>query len=72
MSKAVLNEEDLKNILFDVLDGIPAQGDEPQEAFTFRQEIEKSDGIMAIRAEELGLKNVLLEFPTDTLGYLSD
>tara|TARA_B100000700_G_scaffold205150_1_gene225548 strand:+ start:208 stop:408 length:201 start_codon:yes stop_codon:yes gene_type:complete len=65
MTKSHLGENDLKNILFDVLDGIPASIGEPEEAFNFRNEIESDNRKMEYRAEELGFKNVLFEFSSD-------
>lgn len=65
MGNPVLDENDLKNILFDVLDGIPASENESEEAFLFRKEIEHDNKSMESRAEELGLRNVLVEFPSD-------
>ena len=65
MGNPVLDENDLKNILFDVLDGVPASEDESNEAFEFRKEIENDIRNMEYRAEELGLKNVIVEFPSD-------
>tara|TARA_Y100001968_G_scaffold305589_1_gene321585 strand:+ start:552 stop:752 length:201 start_codon:yes stop_codon:yes gene_type:complete len=65
MGNPVLDENDLKNILFDVLDGVPALQNESEEASEFRKEIEQNNQIMEYRAEELGLKNVLQEFPSD-------
>ena len=65
MGNPVLEENDLKNILFDVLDGVPASENESDEAYQFRKEIENDNISMEFRAEELGLKNVLREFPSD-------
>tara|TARA_Y100001968_G_scaffold218310_1_gene200973 strand:+ start:765 stop:965 length:201 start_codon:yes stop_codon:yes gene_type:complete len=63
MGNPILEENDLKNILFDVLDGVPASGKESKEASDFRKEIENNHRSMEFRAEELGLKDVLDEFP---------
>ena len=63
MGSSVLDQNDLKNILFDVLDGVPPSGNESKEASDFREEIEKDDRSIEFRAEELGLKDVLDEFP---------
>tara|TARA_Y100001968_G_scaffold261844_1_gene249840 strand:- start:5010 stop:5210 length:201 start_codon:yes stop_codon:yes gene_type:complete len=63
MGNPVLDSNDLKNILFDVLDGVPASENESKEASVFREEIEKNNRSMEYRAEELGLKDVLDEFP---------
>tara|TARA_Y100001968_G_scaffold328572_1_gene376014 strand:+ start:1298 stop:1498 length:201 start_codon:yes stop_codon:yes gene_type:complete len=65
MRNSHLAENDLKNILFDVLDGIPASSSESLEASHFRNEIETDNRKMEFRAEELGLKNVLFEFSSD-------
>ena len=65
MGTPILDESDLKNILFDVLDGVPASEDESNEACEFRKEIENDIRNMEYRAEELGLKNVLVEFSSD-------
>ena len=65
MGNPVLDENDLKNILFDVLDGVPASDNESEEAVLFRKEIEHDNKSMESRAEELGLRNVLVEFPSD-------
>ncbi len=65
MSISVLDENELKNILFDVLDGIPASDNESEEASEFRKEIEHDNKSMEYRAEELGLRNVLVEYPSD-------
>ena len=65
MGNPFLDANDLKNIIFDVLDGVPASGNETEEACDFRKEIEHDNKNMKFRAEELGLKNILLEFPSD-------
>ena len=65
MENSVLDTSDLKNILFDVLDGVPAIENESKEASVFRSEIENDIRNMEFRAEELGLKNVLVEYPCD-------
>ena len=63
MGIPVLDKNDLKNIIFDVLDGVPASENESQEASEFRKEIENNARSMEFRAEELGLRDVLDEFP---------
>ena len=65
MGTYVLDESELKKILFDVLDGIPASDNESEEASDFRKEIAHDNKSMEYRAEELGLKNVLVEYPSD-------
>ncbi len=65
MSNSLLGENDLKNILFDVLDGVPPSTTESKEAGEFRKEIEMDNRKMELRAEELGMKNVLFEFSSD-------
>ena len=65
MGNPTLDEKVLKSILFDVLDGVPALGDEGEEASAFRKEIEQNSQNMEFRAEELGIKNILVEFPSD-------
>ena len=61
MANFLLDENALKNIIFDVLDGVPASIDETKEASEFRKEIEHDDKSMEFRAEQLGLKDVLVE-----------
>ena len=65
MVNSILDKNELKNILFDVLDGIPASVNESEEASEFRKEIEHDNKNMEYMAEELGLKNVLVEYPSD-------
>tara|TARA_Y100001968_G_C19366607_1_gene722874 strand:- start:571 stop:771 length:201 start_codon:yes stop_codon:yes gene_type:complete len=65
MANRLLAENEFKNILFDVLDGIPASSNESEAASNFRSEIEKDNRTMEFRAEELGFKNVLFEFSSD-------
>ena len=61
MGNPVLDENDLKNIIFDVLDGVAASDNETKEASDFRREIEHNDRSMEYRAEQLGLRDVLFE-----------
>jgi len=65
METQTLHENDRKNILFDVLDGIPASENEKADALIFRKEIEHDDSTLRFRAEELGLENILLEFSSE-------
>ena len=65
MGNPILNENDLKNIIFDVLDGVEASENETKEAYNFRQEIEGDERNMTFRGEELGLRNLLVEFSMD-------
>ena len=65
MENSLLDNNELKKIIFDVLDGVPADDSESKEAFDFRKMIEVDNKNMASIAEELGIKNLLLEFPSD-------
>ena len=65
MENSLLEDNELKNIIFDVLDGIPANEDESKEAFDFRKTIELDSKNMESIAEELGLKNIFVEFSSD-------
>ena len=62
MENSVLDESVKKNIIFDVLDGIPPSKDESEQAAEFRKEIEINNRNLVFRAEELGFGNVLFEF----------
>ena len=62
MANQVLDDKDRKNIIFDVVDGIPPSGDEPDAIKTFRSKIESDNTILEFSAEELGFNNVLLEY----------
>jgi len=62
MTNSVLDDISRKNILFDVLDGIPASKDETEEACHFRDEIEHDDVSLCARAHELGVVDPLIEF----------
>ena len=62
MANEVLREVDRKNIIFDVVDGIPASGDESDEIRSFRSQIESDNLMLEYSAEELGFNNVLFEY----------
>ena len=62
MTKGVLPVEDLQNIIFDVVDGIPPSGDESAEVRYFRSQIESDNSMLEYSAEELGFNNVLFEY----------
>ena len=62
MANEVLPVKDRKNIIFDVVDGIPPSGDEPAEVISFRSKIESDNSLLEYSAEELGFNNVLFEY----------
>ena len=62
MANEVLREIDRKNIIFDVVDGIPPSGDESYEIRSFRSQIESDALMLEYSAEELGFNNVLFEY----------
>tara|TARA_Y100001968_G_C19032700_1_gene560623 strand:+ start:58 stop:258 length:201 start_codon:yes stop_codon:yes gene_type:complete len=62
MANLVLDDKQRQNIIFDVVDGIPPSGDEPQEAISFRSKIECDNTMLEFSAEELGFNNVLFEY----------
>ena len=62
MANEVLTGMDRKNIIFDVVDGIPLSGDESDEVISFRSQIESDNSILEYSAEELGFNNVLFEY----------
>ena len=62
MANEVLTKIDRQNIIFDVVDGIPASGDESDEIRSFRSQIESDNLILEYSAEELGFNNVLFEY----------
>tara|TARA_B100001029_G_C14939429_1_gene382333 strand:- start:306 stop:506 length:201 start_codon:yes stop_codon:yes gene_type:complete len=62
MSNQVLGEIDRKNIIFDIVDGIPPSGDESEEIKSFRSQIESDNLKLEYSAEELGFNNVLFEY----------
>ena len=62
MANEVLPVNDRKNIIFDVVDGVPLSGDETDDIRTFRSQIESDNSILEFSAEELGFSNVLFEY----------
>ena len=62
MGSSLLDESTQKNILFDVLDGIPPSTNESSEAVRFRKLIEDDNRLLEYTAEELGYNNVLFEY----------
>tara|TARA_B100000700_G_scaffold201943_1_gene222078 strand:+ start:348 stop:548 length:201 start_codon:yes stop_codon:yes gene_type:complete len=62
MANEVLGKIDRQNIIFDVVDGIPPNGDEPVEVLNFRTKIESDNSVLEFSAEELGFNNVLFEY----------
>ena len=62
MPNEVLPGKDRQNIIFDVVDGIPASVDESDELRSFRLKIESDNSILEYSAEELGFNNVLFEY----------
>ncbi len=62
MPNEVLPVKDRQNIIFDVVDGIPASGDESYEVRNFRSQIESDNKMLEYSAEELGFNNVLFEY----------
>ena len=62
MANEVLAEIDRRNIIFDVVDGIPPSGDESDEIRSFRTQIEADNLMLEYSAEELGFNNVLFEY----------
>ena len=62
MANEVLPVKDRQNIIFDVVDGIPASGDESEQIRIFRSQIESDNTMLEYSAEELGFNNVLFEF----------
>ncbi len=62
MANEVLAAIDRKNIIFDVVDGIPPSGEETEEIRSFRSQIETDDLMLEYSAEELGFNNVLFEY----------
>ena len=62
MTTSVLDHALCKNILFEVLDGIPPSESETEEATKYRNEIEHNDFNLINSARELGLENPLIEF----------
>ncbi len=62
MANEVLAEKDRQNIIFDVVDGIPASADESDEVRSYRAQIESDNTMLEYLAEELGFNNVLFEY----------
>ena len=62
MANEVLGQIDRKNVIFDVVDGIPPSGDESDEIRSFRSQIESDNFMLEFSAEELGFNNVLFEY----------
>ena len=62
MANEVLPVKARKNIIFDVVDGIPPSGDETDEVRIFRSQIESDNLLLEYSAEELGFNNVLFEY----------
>ncbi len=62
MTNEVLPGKDRKNIIFDVVDGIPLSGDESEDVKSFRSQIESDNAMLEYSAEELGFNNVLFEY----------
>ena len=62
MANEVLPVRERKNIIFDVVDGIPPTGDESDEVMSFRSHIESDNSFLEFSAEELGFNNVLFEY----------
>ena len=62
MANEVLEKIDRKNIIFDVVDGVPPSGDESDEIRSFRSQIESDNLMLEYSAEELGFNNVLFEY----------
>ena len=62
MANEVLPGKDRKNIIFDVVDGIPPSGDESEGYRSFRSQIESDNSMLEYSAEELGFNNVLFEY----------
>tara|TARA_Y100001968_G_scaffold318712_1_gene349293 strand:- start:530 stop:748 length:219 start_codon:yes stop_codon:yes gene_type:complete len=62
MRSVILDEHARRNIIFDVLDGIPPSQDESVEEVEFRKEIENDSRNLEYRAEEVGISNPLFEF----------
>ena len=62
MANEVLAENDRRNIIFDVVDGIPPSGEETEEIRSFRSQIESDNVMLEYSAEELGFNNVLFEY----------
>ena len=55
----------MKNILFDVLDGIPPSGNESKSIMSYRQGIEQSHLTLEKEAMRLGISRDVVEFTED-------
>ena len=54
-----------KNILFDVLDGIPPSTNDTKEVMNYRKAIEKNNLFLEEEAMELGISKDVVEFTED-------
>ena len=54
-----------KNILFDVLDGIPPSGNESKAVMDYRKDIEQSHLTLEEEAMNLGINENICEFTED-------
>ena len=54
-----------RNILFDVLDGIPPSENERKEVLTYRELIEQNSSILGEEAMKLGISEDVNEFTED-------
>ena len=54
-----------KSILFDVLDGIPPQGNESLAVMSYRKKIEQSHITLKEEALQLGIRKDVIEFTED-------
>ena len=62
MANEVLPVMARKNIIFDVVDGIPPSSDESEDFRCFRSQIESDSSLLEYSAVELGFNNVLFEY----------
>ncbi len=62
METSLLDSTTRKQILYDVLDGIPASKNESAAEQLFRKSIEHDDVTLESMANQLGVENALLEF----------
>ena len=54
-----------KNILFDVLDGIPPSGNESKTVMSYRKDLEQSYLTLEEEAMKLGISRNVIEFTED-------
>ena len=54
-----------KNILFDVLDGIPPSTNESNEVMSYRKLIEQNNSTLEEEAMKLGISRDVIEFTED-------